>query len=154
MEVFQLSFGEKIKTVHFFNKNYSSIPIKFEVEANTFFVVAKEKDGVFYHWVHFFGSQQEAKNFSCTFEYFHKDTENVVFSQTCQALSIDETAKSIIKNGKCFGVSSNTFATKMVKKGEFKYRKFNIFEFNLEIRNLKEEVKDENIESGVSDIDE
>ena len=31
---------------------------------------------------------------------------------------------------------------------------FDMFEFNLEIRNLKEEAKDENDESGVSDIDE
>ena len=145
-KVYQSSFGKKVKAVHWINKGNSSIPLKFEIEANIFFVVAKEKDGVFYQWIHSFGSQQEAKNFSCTLEYFHKDTEKVVNSQTCQALSIDETAKSIIKNGKCLGVSTKAFSANMVKKG--------FFEFNLEIRNLKEEVKDENVESGVSDIDE
>ena len=151
VDVYQTSFGKKVKAIHWINMTTaygSSIPLKFEIEDNAFFTVAKQTNGAFYHWVHFFGSRQEAKNFSCTLEYLHKATAKVVMTQTSEVFSVDDTADSIIEDGKCVGMSSKAFCANMVKYG------CNRFEFNLEIRNLKEEVKDENIESGVSDIDE
>ena len=82
-------------------------------------------------------------------EYFEKESEEIAFSQTSKVFSIDETTESIIENGKCpkcLGVPMNYFSSKIVFSGRF--------DFNYEIRNLKEEVKDDNVESGVSDVDE
>ena len=140
------TFGKKVKEYHMFKLNKSLKPERVEIENKTFFIIGKAKDGTFYHWIHFVGSPQEAKNFSCTLEYFETETEKVFFTQTSEVFSIDETAESIIENGKCFGVSSKYFSSKIGENGRFDY--------NYEIRNLKEEVKDGNVESGVSDVDE
>ena len=118
-----------------------------KIESKTFFIIGKPKDATFYHWIYFVGSPQEAKNFSCTLEYFERESEKIAFSQTPKVFSIDESADSIIENGKCFGVSSRYFSSQIAKEG-------GRFNYIYEIRNLKEEVKDENVESGVSDVDE
>ena len=62
-------------------------------------------------------------------------------------LSIDETANSIIENGKCLGIYLKYFKNNFVDENSR-------FHFDVKIRNMKEEFKDENVESGVSDTDE
>ena len=104
-------------------------------------------NGIFYHWIHFVGSPQEAKNFSYTLEYFEKESDKIAFSQTSEVFSIDKTADSIIENGKCLGASAKYFSSIIVQQSKR-------FDYNYIIRNLKEEAKDENVESGVSDVDE
>mgnify|MGYP001164330430 FL=1 len=43
------------KAFQFFNgKDTISIPVKFEIETNSFFAVGKETNGSFYHWLHFY----------------------------------------------------------------------------------------------------
>ena len=61
--------------------------------------------------------------------------------------SIDEDFYSLYKAGKCFAIPHENFMAQFVDEN----RKF---EYSLEIRNLKEEVKDENYESGISDDEE
>ena len=141
------TFGKKVKEYHSFGFYEDLSPIRVEIENKTFFIVGRDNDGTFYHWIHFVGSSQEAKHFSCTLEYFERESEKIAFSQTPKVFSIDETADSIIENGKCFGVSSRYFSSQIAEEGGH-------FNYNYEIRNLKEEVKDENVESGVSDVDE
>ena len=140
------TFGKKEKEYQALNFEMP-LPHLVEIENKTFIISWKVKDGVFYHWIHFVGSSHEAKNFSYTLEYFEKESEEIACSQTSKVFSIDETADSIIENGKCFGVSSRYFSSQIAKEG-------GRFNYNYEIRNLKEEVKDENVESGVSDVDE
>ena len=142
------TFGKKVKEYH---SIIAAKPLleRVEIENKNFFISFKVKDGLFYHWVQFLGSPHEANNFSYTLEYFEKESEKIAFSQTSNVFSIDETVESIIENGKCLGAPVKYFRSKIMvlaKRGRF--------DFNYEIRNLKEEAKDDNIESGVSDVDE
>ena len=61
-----------------------------------------------------------------------------------QVMSVNEAADSIIGKGNCFGIARKLFETKyMDQERNFKYL--------VTITNLKEEVKDDNVESGISD---
>ena len=81
-------------------------------------------------------------------EYYNDTkTPKVTNSFSDQVVSIDETSVSIIENGNCLTISRKTFENKFLSKDDK-------FKFSVKIRNLKEEVKDENVESGVSDVDE
>merc|ERR1712062_313145 len=131
----KLAFGKKVKEYH--NLKSKLLPERVEIENKTFFIVLKVKDGVFYHWIHFIGSSHEAKNFSYTLEYFEKESEEIAFSKNSKVFSIDETADSIIENGKCLGAPMKYFSPNIAIEG-------GRFDFNYEIRNLKEEFKDEN----------
>ena len=103
-------------------------------------------EGTFYHWVHFVGSPHEAKNYSYTSEFFGNDSfKSQVYKS--KVISIDETADSIKKQMDCF-VMPFEFMKKHFIDENRKYR------YSVKIRNLKQEVKDENEESGVSDVDE
>ena len=123
-------------------------PKKITAENKIFFSVIQIKDGLLYHWVHFCGSPIEAKKYSYTLEYYNDTkTPKVTCTFTDQVVSIDETADSIIENGNCFTIFRKAFENKFLLKDDK-------FKFSVKIRNLKEEVKDENVESGVSDVDE
>ena len=80
---------------------------------------------------------------------YHNDTKTpeVTCSFSDQVISIDETADSIIENVNCLVISRKLFENKFVLTDD-------TFKFSVKIRNLKEEAKDENVESGVSDVDE
>ena len=121
-----------------------------ELEVNgigTFIIGAKMEKCVFYHWIHFLGSSQEAKKFSYTFEYKNEEkTPHASNVYSNQMVSIDETSKSIIESGKCFGMPRKLFDKHVLEDRRFAY--------SVTIRNLKEEAKDDNVESGVSDNDD
>ena len=121
-----------------------------ELEVNgigTFIIGAKIDNGVFYQWIHFVGSSHEAKKFSYTFEYKNEEkTPHVHTLHSDQVASIDETSKSIIESGKCFGMPRKLFDKHVLENRRFEY--------SVTIRNLKEEAKDDNVESGVSDNDD
>ena len=121
-----------------------------ELEVNgigTFIIGAKIEKSTFYHWIHFLGSSHEAKKFSYTFEYKNEEkTPHVHTFHSNQMVSIDETSKSIIESGKCFGMPRKLFDKHVLEDRRFAY--------SVTIRNLKEEAKDDNVESGVSDNDD
>ena len=123
-------------------------PKKIIAEKKIFLSVRTIEDGVLYHWIHFYGSPIEARNYSYTLEYINDaKTPKVTCSFSDQVVSIDETVDSVIENGNCFAISRKVLANKFIQEcGRFK--------FSVKIRNLKEEVKDDNVESGVSDVDE
>ena len=136
------TFGKKTKEYQYFHG--SRLPERVEIENKTFFIIGKLKDGSFYHWIYFVGPIHEAKNFSNTVEYFQKESDKIAFSQTSEIFSVDETADSIIENGKCLGAPTKYFCSKVARES-------GRFDFTYEIRNLKEEAKDENVESGVDE---
>ena len=123
-------------------------PRKITVKNKIFFSVIRVKSGVLYHWIHIYGSTIEAKNYSYTLKYYNDTkTPKVTNSFSDQVVSIDETPDSIIENGNCFSMSRKVFENKFLQESE-EEGKFK-FKFSVKIRNLKEEVKDENVESGV-----
>ena len=121
---------------------------KFVVSKTIFFNICIILDDSFHHWIVLYGSANEAKNYSYTLEYLD-ETDETKCSFTGKMISIDETFDSIIENGNCFGINRKLFDKKFIIPEDD-----NKFKFFVTIRNLKEEVKDENVESGVSDVDE
>ena len=102
----------------------------------------------FHHWIVLYGSSNEAKNYSYTLEYLN-ETDETKCCYTGKVLAIDETYDSIIKNGNCFGINRKLFDKKfLIPEAD------NKFKFFVTIRNMKEEVKGENVASGFSGIDE
>ena len=122
--------------------------VQITVDKTVFFSVMRIQDGVLHHWIQIYGSPSEAKNYSYTLEYYNDTkTPKVTLSFSDQVVSIDETFDKIIENGKCLAIPRKLFEKRFLTDE-------NKFKFSIEIRNLKEEFKDENVESGVSDVDE
>ena len=121
---------------------------KFVVSNVTFFNVCMLLNESFHHWIVLYGPSNEAKNYSYTLEYLN-ETDETKCSYTGKVLAIDETYNSIIENGNCFGINRKLFDKKFLIPEED-----NKFKFFVTIRNMKEEVKDENVASGFSGIDE
>ena len=80
-------------------------------------------------------------------EYKGQQPFTANFRHKSQMISIDETSDSIIANGKAFGICLKYFKANFINEDDK-------FFYDVTIRNLKKEVKDENVESGVSDVDE
>ena len=127
----------------FLTGKFKMIPIRFEMDGKVFFSIGQVEGETFYHWVYMIGSQFEAKNYSYTLEYF--GTSKSTCTYTGQVVPIDEPSQSIIKIGNCFGMSCKVFKLQFIDEN---FR----FNYSVKIRNLKEEAKDENVESGVSDV--
>ena len=77
----------------------------------------------------------------------HGIDSNVRNTFTGQVISIDETSQKIKEENKYFGINLDSFEANFVDEN-------NNFWWSVNIRNMKEEAKDENVESGISDNDE
>ena len=116
------------------------------VMGNRVFIFNGDKDrhnNTFYLWVQMVGSKFEAKNYYYTLE-FHGIDSNIKNHYFGQVVPIDETLESIKETKKYFGIDFDMF------KAQFLDEDHN-FEFSISIKNMKEEVKDDNEESGISD---
>ena len=81
-------------------------------------------------------------------EYYNDtQTPKVTCSFSDQVVSIDETIDLVIDKAECLAISRKLFEKQFLLQNDK-------FKFSVKIRNLKEEVKYENVESGVSDVDE
>ena len=127
--------------------NFCFFPRKIACDTNMFFSTCIEEGGIFYHWIHFLGPHVEAKKYAYTLEYKDVTDSETNFTYNGRAISIDETADSIKVNYKCLSVAYGFFKSHFVDK-DLKLM------YSVKIRNLKEEAKDENVESGISDDDE
>ena len=119
-------------------------PEKFTSNNRTFLLLGKTEYKVVYRWVSILGSPNEAKHFSYTLKLFGPKT-TITFEGSVAA--IDESFDTLYAAGKCFATPHKAFIGQLLDE-EKKHK------YSLEIRNLKEEVKDENYESGISDNDE
>ena len=118
--------------------------IEIEYDGKMFICECVCFDGIVYFWVYFFGSPNEAKHYSVIMEFYGaKTTANFKI----QVVPIEEFFHDLVKAGKCFAIPQEVFKAQFVNEDRQ-------FEYSLEIKNLKREFKDENCESGVSDIDE
>lgn len=119
-------------------------PIKFSLNNQTFLLLHKHQEKIIYFWVYMLGSPNEAKHFSYTLKLFGPKTTLTIDGKVA---AIDESFDTLSEAGKCFAYPHKTFIAQVLDEN----RKI---EYSLEIRNLKEEVKDENYESGISDNEE
>ena len=142
-----LSFSNVLPLQDFGMREF--MPIKIVIDKATFFVICLLKIDAFYQWIHYFGPPCEARNFTFTLEYVNNDDDEFNCSFSGRTPSSNETSESIIENGNCYGIPRKMFEKKFIDPDD-NYK----FKYFVTIRSLKEEVKDENVESGVSDVDE
>ena len=139
-------FGRKIElTAEFdlFDNMDAWKPRKLEIDQYVFMEVRSAVKEAFCHWIYFVGSPNEARKFDFTIDY---SNSNRTFVRSDYVFSINESSESI--SSKCFAVRSSHFKENFTdpdNKGKFAY--------TIKIRNLKEEAKDDNVESGISDDD-
>ena len=120
------------------------IPIRYGVNQRMFILCGFVKDGTMYRWIHIIGTRNEAKHFSYTYKHVGENSTNTFEGKVA---AIDDTFEDIFAAGKCFAYPHKAFVSQFVDENlEFKV--------SLKIRNLKEEVKDENYESGISEDDD
>ena len=119
--------------------------VKIELNGKQFILTgAIINDTLIRLWVYFLGSPKEAKHFSFVLKFYGSSSTNVY---TGKVASIDESFESLYKTGKVFSFEKQVFFNQFLNE-DGKY------EYSFEIRNLKEEVKDENVDSGASDIED
>ena len=116
---------------------------KFTSFNKTFFEVGIIRNNFIYKWIYVLALPDEAKNY-----YFHAYVKNAngenVLTYYGQVLSMVETHEKVIENQDCF-IIGDKFALQYVKDGTKQV------DFSLKIRNLKDEAKDEEDESGIDD---
>ena len=128
------------------NDSYS-VPSKFEIEGRSFIFTGKIEDKNFHRWVYIIGSPEEAKHFSFVFKLFGKNASAASNIFEGKVAAIDESFDTLMDAGKCFSIPHRSFMAQFVDSD-------GRHEFSVDIKNLKEEVKDDNYESGISDTDE
>ena len=94
-----------------------------------------------YVWICLLGSSDEAKNFSCS--YSMKNEIGEKFTYTGPVHTIDKNYEDIVNSGSLLGIRIDAVKRSLNEEKNL--------EFEINIRNLKEEVKDGDMESGVSD---
>merc|ERR1711862_173851 len=102
------------------------------------------KNKIIHLWVHIIGTPNEAKHFSYTLKYLG---ENTTITFEGKVAAIDDTFEAIYDAGKYFAYPYWSFKSQFEDENR-------VFKVSLKIRNLKEEVKDENYESGISEDDD
>ena len=126
---------------------YYNPPHKFEIEGRSFIFTGKVKDKNFHFWVYIIGSPEEAEHFSFVFKLFGKNASAASNIFEGKVAAIDESFDTLMDAGKCFSIPHRSLMAQFVDKN-------GRHEYSLDIKNLKEEVKDDNYESGISDTDE
>ena len=127
---------------HEFGHEDSWIPTKMTTICGAvFFSFTYIEDKHLYMWICLLGSSDEAKHFSCS--YSMKNEMGEIFIYSGQVHTLDKNYEDIVTSGSLLGIRIDA-----VKKSLNEEKNL---EFEITIRNLKEEVKDEDMESGVSD---
>ena len=151
-----LDVGVKNQTFRFFGTERNSFenmvengrpwaPGKFATSCGAvFFTTAKIVNESFCFLLTFMGSSDEAENYSSSISIENKIGKKFnKFDFTGTVHTIDEKADDIIASGSLLSIGLDTAQRSLNKEKELK--------FKITIRNLKEEAKDEDIESGISD---
>lgn len=115
--------------------------VKMECGGQVFLIAGQRNGDVFYQWVHCLGSPDVAKRFAYTLEY---QGSKFTLKFVGEAIPIDVAWHTIIKDRQCFAYGFEPLMTQFVDENLK-------IEFSVQIRDLKEEVKDTNEESGISD---
>ena len=125
-------------------KYFTSVnPMRHNFDGRVFFSIAKVIGNTFFWWVQVIGSQVEAKNYYYTLEFHGIDPE-VRTVHTGQVFPIDETSDSITTGYNCLTINIKAMRTQFIDQDEQ-------VSYSVSIQNMKEEAKDDNVESGISD---
>ena len=94
-------------------------------------------------WIQMVGTTIEAKKYFYTVE-FHGLNPDVRITYSGEVISVDEDASAIKEAKKHFGINLGTFRKQFIDEDSS-------FEVTISVKNMKEELKDDNEESGISD---
>ena len=106
-----------------------------------FFISVYVKNDTLYVWVCLLGSSDAAKSFSC--KYSMKNEIGEKFTYTGPVHTVDKKCEDIVTSGSLLGIGIDAARRSRNKEKQL--------EFEITIKNLKEEAKDEDMESGLSD---
>ena len=120
------------------------LPTKLSTLNRTFFDVVTVKNGFIYCWIYALDDEIQTKHFRVEAKIKGNDGYQINFNLGVNSMNsnMDDILKSE-ENVFCFSLKA---AKNFVNDG--------ILDFSLKIRNLKEEAKDKDVESGISDNDE
>ena len=118
-------------------------PKQFTAFERTFFDVSFIRNNTIYKWVYILALPDVAKNFQVQITVEDAKGRTVI-DYTEQVRSVVECHDFIIENEDCFALS-----VKKAKK--YAMRDTNQVDYNIKIRNLKDEAKDDDEESGIDD---
>ena len=124
-------------------KENSRMLSKIEHDGRFFFLYGVVINDILMHGIFFYGSAYEAKNYVYTIEFYGKEESISKLVFEGNVTSVD---KSIIAETKGLAVNLDHFKSEFIDAENNVKAKFSI-------RNLKDEIKDDNVESGVSDTD-
>ena len=110
-----------------------------------FFTSGYVKNDTVYLWLRLFGSSDEAKKYCCTYSIKH-EIGNEKFSYSGPVHTLDKGFQDIITSGSLLSIGVDAAKRSADALDDKKNLKFEIT-----IRNLKEDAKDDDMESGVSD---
>ena len=108
-----------------------------------FFTFGVIENKIVYFWICLLGSVDEAKKYSCSYSITKEIGEKFLYNSPGPVLTIDAGKDDIIASGSLLMIGLHAA-----------YRSLNAqkqLEVEITIRNLKEEAKDDDMESGVSD---
>jgi len=142
MKCFENKLKIQIKIGSNLENGYIGPPTKIDAFNRSFFEVGLIKNGFMYRWVYFLGSVEEERNFQ--YKVILKHGNGKVISTEENVSSLDSCYKTIVENDdKIFSIS--------VKKLKQIMGPNNTLYYTIELRDLKEEAKDDDEESGISD---
>ena len=107
-----------------------------------FFASGLVRNETMYAWTCLLGSLDEAKNYSCTYSVTNKEDETFYYNGKVH--TVDKGKDDIIASGSFLGINIDAVKRSLIKDH---------LKVEITIRNLKEEAKDDDMESGISDND-
>ena len=126
--------------------NNSLAPMKFVFDDRVFVFTGRKRYSCSYtihFWIQLIGPKSEAKNYYYSVE-FHGNGLRFRNTYYGPVFSIDHDYNKIIDSNECHGITADIFKQQF-KDSDERYK------VSITIQNMKEEVKEENIESGISD---
>lgn len=141
---YQVSFKYTMKTINFPTQaqkpHYWATGKIVSSDGFMFYDALFLVNNTFHFWVYVLGSSDEAKNFSCA--YTVKNMIGETFNYSGPVHTLDESKDDIISSGSCFTMLENAVIKSLDEEKSLA--------IHLTIRNLKEELKNDDIESGIS----
>ena len=140
----QMEFGQKVKLVRPIPINKSTTtPKLLALSGLTFIEMWYSKDNTMYNWVYLLGDPYEAQRFQYHVHFGKEFGKETTFYGKVKSINVSY--KDLLLDENTCITSIQMMKRYLNEQGQLEY--------TLKIRNLKEEVKDDNCESGINDSD-
>jgi hypothetical protein len=113
---------------------------QFSLKNAQFFDEKALKQGRFYFWIYYHGSEDEAKNYKCTLKVIGNEDDQYIYSGTVR--SLDESKETVFADERALVISASQ-VRRLVSNKQLKCY--------VEVSCPKDEAKKENVESDLSD---